>query len=220
MTRWMMSIKAMALALIMVVSTSCGGNKPQGIPKLPGIEGPIMNVVNGKVLMTFKFLHLHADAGFMAPVPDTENSYMEFSPNAQDGGMMFVLHLDPKDLERIDVGLGDGNTLPDGRPLPGIPGGVLQNSLRLDTPWNDISFYYHEKMFGLWLPVGFETAGISGYWNMYVNNQNIGFLGLVGNDPVNGYSAGAVVLLNRDALKSSSLKSLIKKSERNPHIVY
>lgn len=219
MTKWMMSLRTLVLSFVMIMATSCG-NQTQGVPKLDGIEGPIMNVVGGKVLMTFKFLKLQTDAGFKAPVPDTENSYMELSPNAQDGGMMFVLHLDPKDLEKIDIGLGDGNTLPDGRPLPGIPGGVLENSLRFDTPWYDISVYYHKKMFGIWLPVGFETAGISGYWNMYVNNQNIGFMGLVGNDPLAGHTAGAVVLLNTEALRSSSLKSLIQKSKRNPTVVY
>lgn len=219
MTRWMMSLKTLALTLMLVISASCG-KATQGVPKLDGIEGPIMNVVGGKILMTFKFLKLHTDAGFKAPVPETVNSYMEFSPNAQDGGMMFVLHLDPADLANVDIGIGDGNTLPDGRPLPGIPGGVLENSLRFDTPWYDISVYYHKKMFGLWLPLGFETAGISGYWNMYIGGQNIGLLGVVGNDPMQGFSAGGVILLNREALQSSTLKSLIKKSERNPTVVY
>lgn len=218
MKKWMLSLKAALLCLLIVMTPSCG--KDAGVPEINGVKGPMFSVVDGQILLTFKFLNMQMDAGLKVPVPKTQHSFMEFAPNAEDGGMMLTLFLDVVDLASISIGVGDGNTLPDGRPLPGIPGGRLENSLRIDTPWHDISFYYHKKLFGLWIPVGFETAGISGYWNMNFNNKNIGFLGIVGNDPVRDYKAGGVVLLRLENLKDKQLNRLLKLSKQNPHLIY
>lgn len=217
--KWMLSIKAMVLCLAIVLTPSCGSQGGE-LPQINGVQGPLFNVVDGQVLMTFKFLNMHIDAGFKAPIQHTKHSYMELAPNAIDGGMIFQLYLDVEDLKAINVGVGDGNYLPDGRALPGVPGGKLENSLRFDTEWHDISFYYHKQLFGIWIPMGFETAGISGYWNIAMNGKRVGFLGLVGNDEVRGYKAGAVVLLNLDALKDKQLKKLIEMSKENPHMIY
>lgn len=219
MKSWITSIKVATVGLAILLATSCG-NQAGGLPQINGVEGPLLNIVDGQVMMTFKFLNMNVDAGFKAPINETRNSYMEFSPNVQDGGMLFVLYLDPEDLANVDIGIGDGNTLPDGRPVPGIPGGRLENSLRIDTPWRDVSFFYHKELFGIWMPFGFDTAGISGYWNMHFNNKNIGFLGLVGSDQVRGYKAGGIVLLKLNALKDKKLQTLIKMSKRNPHRIY
>ena len=218
MKKWLLGLKTMVLSVALLVAASCGNQ--EGVPELNGVKGPIINVVNGQVLVTFKFLNLSGDFGLGGPVPETRNSTFAFTPNVQDGGMLFVLSLDPQDLEAIDIGVGDGNTLPDGRPVPGIPGGRLENSLRIDTQLNDISFYYHESLFGIWIPVGFETAGISGYWNINQNGKNIGFFGLVGNDPNRDYKAGGILLLRREHLKNKNLKNLLKLSKKYPNRVF
>jgi hypothetical protein len=217
--KWMLPIKAMVLSLAIVLTPSCGQQGSE-LPTIDGVQGPIFNVVDGQILMSFKFLNMQVDAGFKAPIPKTQHSFFEFAPNAVDGGMLMQVYMDVEDLKSISVGVGDGNYLPDGRALPGVAGGKLENSIRVDTAWHDVSFYYHKTLFGLWIPVGFETAGISGYWNINMNNARVGFLGLVGNDEVRGYKAGAVVLLNLDSLNNKSLNSLIKMSKKNPHLVY
>lgn len=219
MKKWLMSIKAMVLCLAIVLTPSCG-QQASDLPEINGVKGPQFNVVDGQVLLTFKFLNMQVDAGLKVPIPKTTHSFMEFSPNMIDGGMMLQLYLDVEDLKKISVGVGDGNYLPDGRPLPGIPGGRLEDSLRIDTEWYDISFYYHKELFGLWIPVGFETAGISGYWNVNMNAKRVGSLGIVGNDPVRDYKAGGVLLLNLSALKDKQLNKLIEMSKRNPHMIY
>lgn len=219
MKKWMLTLKAMILSLAIVLTPSCG-QQGGNLPEINGVKGPIFNVVDGQILMTFKFLNMTVDAGLRAPIPKTERSFFEFAPNVIDGGMILALYLDVADLEAINIGLGDGNYLPDGRAVPGIPGGKLENSLRIDTAFHDMSFYYHKELFGVWIPVGFETAGISGYWNFNVNNKQAGFLGLVGNDEVRGYKAGAIVLLRMAALKDKQLKRLINLSKMNPHLTY
>jgi len=217
--KWMLPIKAMVLCMAILVVPSCGQQGAE-LPEIQGVKGPIFNVVDGQVLMTFKLLNMQVDAGLKVPIPKTKHSFLEFAPNAIDGGMMLQVYMDVEDLKSISIGVGDGNYLPDGRALPGVPGGRLENSLRIDTEWHDISFYYHKELFGLWIPVGFETAGISGYWNINMNQKRVGFLGLVGNDEVRGYKAGAVVLLNLGALKDKQLNRLIEMSKRNPHMIY
>lgn len=219
MKQWIFSLKAAVLCFAIILTPSCG-QQGGGLPPISGVQGPLLNVVDGQVLLTFKFLNMQVDAGLKAPIPKTHNSYFEFSPNMIDGGMILQAYLDVEDLNRINIGIGDGNYLPDGRAVPGVPGGKLENSLRIDTQWHDISFFYHKQVFGLWIPVGFETAGISGSWNITVNQKRVGYLGLVGNDPVRDYKAGAVVFFNLDALKDNQLKKLIKMSKRNPHLIY
>lgn len=219
MKKWMLTIKVMMLSFAIVLTPSCG-QQGGNLPQINGVKGPIFNVVDGQILMTVKLLNMQMEAGLKAPIPKTKNSFLEVAPNALDGGMMLVLYMDVEDLKAVSVGVGDGNTLPDGRPLPGIPGGRLENSLRIDTPWHDISFYYHQKLFGLWIPVGFETAGISGYWNISMNSKNVGFLGIVGNDEARNLKAGGVILLNLENLKDKQLNNLIKMSKRNPHLIY
>jgi hypothetical protein len=219
MKKWLISFKAMLLCFAIVLTPSCG-QQAGDLPTINGVQGPLFNVVDGQVLMTFKFLNMQVDAGLKAPIPKTKHSFIEFSPNMMDGGMMLQVYMDVEDLKSISVGVGDGNYLPDGRALPGIPGGRLENSLRIDTEWHDISFYYHKELFGLWIPVGFETAGISGYWNVNINQKRVGFLGLVGNDEARDLKAGGVILLNLGALKDKQLNKLIQLSKKNPHLVY
>lgn len=219
MKKWIMSIKVMMVCLAVILSASCG-QQAGGLPEINGVKGPMLNLVDGKILMTIKFLNQNWDTGFKTPIPETRNSSVELAPNVEDGGMMLVFHLDVEDLRAINIGVGDGNYLPDGRPVPGIPGGRLENSLRIDTPWKGISFFYHKKLFGMWIPFGFETASISGYWNFHFNNKNIGMLGLVGNDPVNGHKAGGIVFLRLENLENKQFKRLVKLSKRNPLVVY
>jgi hypothetical protein len=213
------SLKALLLCLAIVFTPGCG-QQPNGLPRINGVEGPLFNFVDGQVLLTFKFLNMQMDAGLKVPIPKTTNSFMEFSPNAVDGGMMLQLFMDIEDLRTINIGAGDGNYLPDGRPLPGVPGGRLENSLRIDTEWYDVSFYYHKKLFGLWIPVGFETAGISGYWNVNINQKRIGFLGIVGNEEERNLKAGGIILMNLDILKDQKMLDLIEKSKRNPGVMF
>src|SRR5690349_14861481 len=84
--KWMLSIKAMVLCLAIVVVPSCG-QQGADLPEINGVKGPLFNVVDGQVLMTFKLLNMQVDAGLKVPIPKTKHSFLEFSPNMIDGGM-------------------------------------------------------------------------------------------------------------------------------------
>lgn len=222
---WMFSLKAAVICAAIVLAPACG-NQARGLPEINGIKGPFFNVIDGKLLITMKFLNLSLEGGAKFPIPETRESQIEFSPNFEDGGMMLSVYADVDDLKDVNIGVGEANTLPDGRPVPGIPGGRLENSLRLDTQFSvggknlSPSFFFHKSFFGFWLPFGFETAQLSGYWNVWVKDKNVGFLGLVGNEEVSGRKAGGVVLLRLQNLKSRQFKRLIEHSKRNPHLTF
>ena len=207
----------MFLTIALVLATSCG--KEPTLPEIPGVKGPLFNLLDGKVMVTVKLLKANLNVGAKVPIPKTKASYFEVSPNLEDGGTLLVFFLDLEDLKNMNIGIGDGNTLPDGRPIPGIPGGTLTGSLRADTELLDMSFYFHKSLFGFYIPLGWNTNGFGGYWNVVINQKNIGLLGAVSSDD-QGRGAGFILFLRLEQLKDRQLQKMIELSKRNPHIMY
>lgn len=217
MKNWIFSVKHVLLTLALLVATSCG-NQPK-LPEIPGVKGPFFNVVNGQVLITLKLLKANLPNGAKVPIPKTLNSSFEVSPNIEDGGTLVVFHLDIEDLKKVDIGIGDANTLPDGRPIPGVAGGQLNNSLRVDTELLDLSFYFHQKLFGFYVPLGWETQGFGGHWDIQIKDKSIGNLGVVASDN-DGHGAGVILFLKLENLKDRQLQKLLRLSEKTPHLIY
>ena len=207
----------MFLTIALVLATSCG-NEPT-LPEIPGVKGPLFNLLDGKVMVTVKLLKANLNVGAKVPIPKTKASYFEVSPNLEDGGTLLVFFLDIEDLKNMNIGIGEGNTLPDGRPIPGIPGGILTGSLRADTELLDMSFYFHKSLFGFYIPLGWNTNGFGGYWNVVINQKNIGLLGAVSSDD-QGHGAGFILFLRLEQLKDRQIQKMIELSKRNPHIMY
>jgi len=211
------SLKMMILTLALLVATSCG-NSPK-LPEIPGVKGPLFNLLDGKVMVTVKLLRANLNVGARVPIPKTKASSFEVSPNLEDGGTLVVFSLDIEDLKDMNIGVGDGNTLPDGRAIPGIPGGTLTDSLRVDTELLDMSFYFHKSLFGFYIPLGWNTNGFGGYWNVVINDKNIGLLGAVSSND-QGHGAGFILFLRLQQLKSKEFQKLLRLSKQNPHILY
>ncbi len=217
MRKYLIKLKLLFLMLTLVFATSCN-NQPK-LPEIPGIKGPLFNLSNGQVILTVKLLKANISIGTKLPIPKTNNSFVEVAPNVEDGGSMIVFYLDVEDLKTLDIGIGEGNTLPDGRPIPGIPGGTLEGSLRADTELMDLSFYFHKKLFGFFIPLGWDTNGLGGYWNVMIDNKNIGMLGAVASDG-QGHGAGLLFFLRLEQLKNKRLQKMIRLSKQNPHLIF
>jgi hypothetical protein len=213
MKKWIFSLKAVLLSLMFLISTGCG--QQPNLPEVPGVKGPIFNLMDGQVLITMKLLRSDLNLGARVPIPKTKASYFEITPNLEDGGSLVVFYLDVEDLRDMNIGVGDGNTLPDGRPIPGVPGGVLQGSLRADVEALDMSFYFHQKLFGFFIPIRWDTNGLAGSWNIIIDEKNIGTLGVVASDR-EGNGAGVMLFLRLDQLKNRELQQMIEHSKRNP----
>jgi hypothetical protein len=215
MKKFLLKFKFMLVTVALLLATSCG-KEPQ-LPEIPGVKGPAFNLMDGKVMVTVKLLRANLNIGAKVPIPKTKESYFEVSPNLEDGGTLVVFYLDVDDLQNMNIGIGDGNTLPDGRPIPGIPGGTLEGSLRADTEILDLSFYYHKSLFGFYIPLGWNTNGFGGYWNVIINEKNIGMLGAVASDN-QGNGAGLILFLRLNQLKDAQVKRLIRLSKKNPPV--
>ena len=219
MKKWTYSLKLMVLTVVMLVATSCG-NQPAGLPKIPGVQGPLFNVVDGQIMITFNFLTLNSNYGGRIPLPKTKNSFVEITPNIIDGGTTAQFLLDVEDVRSAGLQSQDPHTLPDGRPLPGIPGGTLPSVALTVHEILDTTFYFSPKLFGLFTPIkGLNTAGMSAYYKIIIKEKDAGLLGIVPSD-INGQNAGFTVFLKLDTLQNKDFKKLINLSKKNRHIVF
>jgi hypothetical protein len=217
MKKILFNLKIFFTAFFILLTSSCG--QTPKLPQIPGIKGPQFNLLDGKVMITIKLIRANLNIGAKVPIPKTKDSFFEVSPNLEDGGTIVVFYLDVEDIKDMNIGIGEGNTLPDGRPIPGVPGGTLQSSLRADTELLDMSFYFHKKLFGFYIPIGWDTHGIAGYWNIVVNEKNIGVLGSVASDQ-QGNGAGLILFLRLDQLQNKQLQQMLRLSRQNPSVTF
>jgi hypothetical protein len=216
MKKWFLSLKLMVLAMALTLAPGCG-QTGDGVPQIPGVTGPSFNIVDGKVLITIKLLQVNITAGGSMIIPKTKDSRFEISPNIVDGGTLLQFTLDPADIKGVTVAQ-DPNTLPDGRPIPGIPGGALP-SLRIDTPLFHSSYYFSQTLFGIYLPFNFDTRGLAATYQFSINGKVTGSIGIVSSD-ANGKNSGLLIFLQKAALKDAQLTNMLEESLRNPGVVY
>ena len=219
MKKWILSLKILVLTLAMALATSCG-NQPQGLPSIPGVQGPLFNVVDGQVMVTFNFLTLNSNFGGRIPLPKTKNSFVEITPNIIDGGTTAQFLLDVEDLRSAGLGMSDPTTLPDGRALPGIPGGTLPAIAVNVHQILDSTLYFNSNLFGLYIPIHkLNTQGLSAYYKVVIKNQDAGLLGIVPSD-ANGENAGFTLFLKLDTLRNKDFQKIINLSKKNRGVVY
>jgi hypothetical protein len=214
-------MKQILLALCLIpLLLSCG--KQSKLPEIPGVDGPKFNVLNGMILIGIRLENLNIPMGGKVPIPKTDNSHAEASP-ALEGGTLLQITIDPKDIEKLSSGVefGDPETLPGGRPLPGIVGGVLP-SLAVNVPdLFDTTFYVSNKVFGFFVPVEIPSFDVDVTTRIVINGKAIGNLSVISPDQ-NRENSGLLLLLNISALRSPELKRLINlsKSEQFKNTVF
>lgn len=184
-------------------------------PIIPGVEGPFFNFLDGKILVTVKLLNAEIGGGGSFVIPKTKDSRFELAPNVIDGGTLIQLTLDPADIKGVRVGT-DPRTLPDGRPIPGVTGGELP-SLRIDTDWMNTSYYFAKTLFGVYLPVKFNTQGIGGSMSFKIGKKAGGTLFLIGSDP-KGKGSAFLLFLQKNAMVE--MEKYLDASLRNPGVLY
>ncbi len=174
----MKSILVLALLAFFSVTPALAG-------KIPGVEGPYIDFIDGKIQVSLAFTKLELPGYVGVVLPKLPNSSAVIEPNALEGGTLATVRLDPRDIKIIkEVVTDKAYILPDGRPIPGIPGGKIKDGLRLDLKpaQYSLSFYYHQKLFGFYIPLNvnykfpINAAAISLSWKKKV----VGSLHLVG----------------------------------------
>lgn len=128
---------------------------------IPGVQGPFINFLDGKILVDIKLTQVELPSGIGFVIPKTKKSTFAIGPNIE-GGSLVTFQVDVEDIKLVDIGVGMSNTLPDGRPIPGLPGGELKDSLRLDLEekFYNVSIYYHKTFAGVYIPFHFDLGPV------------------------------------------------------------
>jgi hypothetical protein len=194
----------LALVLFALISSS-----PAKAGAIPGVEGPFIDFIDGKIHIDVAFTKLTLPGFLGVVIPKLPNSSVVLNPNIE-GGTLATISIDPQDLKIIKgVVTQNAYVLPDGRPIPGIPGGKIREGLRLDLKPSQysLSFYYHQKLFGFYVPLSvnykfpINQAAIELKWK----NKPVGSLHLVG--PQGAKKAAFLIFLR------------LKDIEENPEIM-
>lgn len=186
---------------------------------IPGVNGPKVNVKNGKILLTVELEGIDPGAGVTLPIPDMRRSSLTVSPAIDDYGMpsgtLLRVDFDLKDVESDKFRLVPEETLPDGRPFPFLVDGTLP-ALAINVPsFKDTTFYASDKVFGFFLPINLpEDFRYSVHYRIKINGKSYGVVSLIHPDD-RGEGAGVVVLLTlRDIRNNPEFKKLLKYSKK------
>lgn len=201
----------LAIALLFVLGTSCLRTENQTIP---GVVGPVVNVQNGKLLLSIELENVELDGGATLPIPKLEHSQVTLSP-ALSGGSMIQVQLDPQDLESDNFRNVPPELLPDGRPFPFTVDGTLPAFAFHVPPVFDSTFYLSQDLFALFLPIQLpENFNVSIHYRLRVNGKQIGIVSLIHpNDE--GEGAGVFIMVNKGQLeRHDDINKLLKVSTK------
>jgi hypothetical protein len=188
----------MAVVALSAAGTGCGKGQSKNI-KIDGVVGPNVNFIDNKLTLSVVLTKASIDFGARIPVPYMPNSYLEVGPDFQTNGYLIAIGVDARDvvaLARDYVNLLDPNTLPGGRPLPGVAQGELP-SLAVQVPkLNNIVFYMGPQIFGTFIPVKLPFKDYMGTFRFYDGaGDPIGNISVVGADQASE-NAGFLLLIN------------------------
>lgn len=194
---------------------------------IPGVNGPKVNIQDGKILLSVELEGVEIDGGITLPIQKMKKSTITVSPamagDGTFGGTLIRLAFDLKDVENDNFRVVPHETLPDGRPFPFLVEGTLP-ALAINIPKaKDLTIYASEKVFGFFLPINLpEDFNMSVHYRIKINGESYGVVSLIHPD-ASGEGAGVVALLTLDDVrKNPDLKKLLKlsKKKRNKNKIY
>lgn len=213
----------LTLFTFMFGATSCI-NQEEG-QYIPGVNGPKVNVQNGRILLTMELENVDLGVGATIPMPKMPNSNItvapSFSPEGNFGGTLIQVAFDTNDVEGDDFKVVDPQLLPDGRPFPFLINGTLP-AVAVNVPQaKDMTFYASENVFGFFLPIKLpEGYQISVHYRIKINGKNYGVVSLIHPD-AQGEGAGIVALLTlKDVRASEDLQKLLKYSKKHKNVIF
>jgi hypothetical protein len=198
--------------MMLFVSTSCLN---QGeTPKIPGIDGPNLNIVDGKILLSVGLENIDLPGALTLPIPKLKNSTVTLGTRFQ-GGTMIQIAFDLNDVESDRFRVVPSQTMPDGRAFPFIMGGELP-ALAFNIPKAfDMTFYASKRAFGFFLPLKLPSDfQIGGTIALKINGKQFGVFSVVGNNG-EGEGSGLVLMLTLEQIRSNpDVKTLLKFSKK------
>jgi hypothetical protein len=200
-TQFKKSFKAIVLSLAVMLSASaCGSGSGAGAGKNPvisGISGPTATFVNNDFILSMTLANVSIDAGLTVPIPHMPNSSIQVGPDLQSNGMLISVSLNVTDLQGLIKGVDFINpqTLPGGRPLPGVSAGEIP-AIAVQVPkWDNMVFYVGTTVFGVFVPVKLGIQNDIATFRFYdTKGDDVGDLSIVGEDST-GANSGILLLI-------------------------
>lgn len=180
--------------------TACGqGSSNSGNVAVDGVTGPTVSIVNNTFIMSMTLNDVSFSGGGQVPIPNMPNSYIEVGPDLQSNGLLISVGISVTDLANLlkgDIDLLSPQTLPGGRPLPGLADGYLP-AIAIQVPkWDNIVFYVGSNVFGVFVPVTIPLENYIATFRFYDSSGDaIGNLSVVGED-TNKANSGVLLLIN------------------------
>lgn len=210
--------KSIFTSLLIVTSllfTSCGKEDGKNV-KIPGVQGPILTLIEDNIMISMVFEKLNLDFGGRFTIPQFPNSYVEIGPDAFSSGMLFAFSISLKDVLGDDIPYLDPQTLPGGRPLPGVIEGRIPAVAFTIEQFYDVTLYLGNKFLGVFVPVPHGILDFMGdrvaTYRFYVEGKRAGNVSVAGPDQ-SGQNAGVLLLLDFNDFIKSKLKAIAKKYE-------
>lgn len=204
--------KTLLLSTVLAIglfSTSCGNGTSASNIQIPGVKNSAITLNNDSILISFVFNAIQLDGGLRYNIPKYPNSYLEISPDLQSAGTLMSINIAIKDVANTSLQTLDPQSLPGGRPLPGVASGRLPAVAFTIEKFMGMSFYVGPKLFGVFIPLnnlGIGNSVITARY--YVSSTRVGNISLVGAD-ANGEHSGLLLMLD---LSSATAQTALKKA--------
>lgn len=208
-----------ALLPLLLLSTSC--LEQDALPKVPGVDGPKLNVQNGQIVLSVGLENVDLPAGISLTIPKMRYSSATISPRMMDDGMVLgtvlKVSFDPRDVDSDEFKVVPPEQLPDGRPFPFTVDGTLP-ALAINIPkLLDTTFYASEKVFGFFIPVNLGRNVDIPFdipFRLKMSGKNIGIVSYIRKNP-EGDGDGIVLMLTMSQLRANpDMQALLKHSKR------
>lgn len=205
-------MKVLSLFIVLLMASSC--LKQGEAPKIPGVDGPKLNIADGKILLSVGLEAIDLQGGLTLPIPKLEHSSVAIGPRLE-GGTLLQVAFDPRDVKSEYFRVVPAEYLPDGRPFPFTTDGTLP-ALAINVPKAfDMTFYGSNKLFGFFLPIKLpEEFNVSIHYRLKINGNNVGIVSLI--HPSEGREGGGIVLLltMKQIEENTDFQTLLKHSKK------
>lgn len=191
---------------------------------IPGVNGPKVNIQDGKILLSVELENIGIGAGITVGIPKMQYSEVTVSPSVTSSGgdgTLIRVHFDLRDVESDAFKVVPHQALPDGRPFPFLVDGALPALAFQLAKVKNTTFYASNKVFGFFIPINLpDDFDISVHYRIKINGKSYGVVSLIHPD-ASGEGAGIVALLTLDDVRRSpDLQKILKISKRNKNRIY